>query len=55
MEGLQGYLFQCPVESGVGGYRDIAHPITAEARDEIQAVVLAEFEKQTGNSEAVVH
>ena len=36
-------------------YRDIAHPITAEARDEIQTVVLAEFEKQSGDPEAVVH
>jgi stage V sporulation protein G len=56
VEGPSGLFVSMPSRKvGNGGYRDIAHPITAEARDEIQAVVLAEFEKQSGAPEAVVH
>ncbi len=56
VEGPSGLFVSMPSRKvGNGGYRDIAHPITAEARDEIQAVVLAEFEKQSGDPEAVVH
>lgn len=56
VEGPSGLFVSMPSRKvGTGGYRDIAHPITAEARDQIQAVVLAEFEKQSGNSEAHVH
>ncbi len=56
VEGPSGLFVSMPSRKvGNGGYRDIAHPITAEARDEIHAVVLAEFEKQSGDPEAVVH
>ncbi|HHX25762.1 MAG TPA: septation regulator SpoVG [Firmicutes bacterium] len=56
VEGPSGLFVSMPSRKvGNGGYRDIAHPITAEARDEIQTVVLAEFEKQSGDPEAVVH
>ena len=56
VEGPSGLFVSMPSRKvGNGGYRDIAHPITAEARDEIQAVVLAEFVKQSGAPEAVVH
>ncbi len=56
VEGPSGLFVSMPSRRlGTGGYRDIAHPITAEARDEIQAAVLTEFEKQVGDSVAAVH
>ena len=56
VEGPSGLFVSMPSRKvGDGGYRDIVHPITVEARDEIQTMVLAEFEKQTGDSEVVVH
>ena len=56
VEGASGLFVSMPSRKlGTGGYRDIAHPITAEARDEIQAMVLAEFEKQTADFETHVH
>ncbi|HAV20348.1 MAG: septation regulator SpoVG [Bacillota bacterium] len=56
VEGPSGLFVSMPSRKvGAGGYRDIAHPITAEAREEIQTMVLEEFQKQTGTSGAVTH
>ncbi|NLS44855.1 MAG: septation regulator SpoVG [Firmicutes bacterium] len=56
VEGPSGLFVSMPSRRlGAGGYRDIAHPITAEARSEIQSVVIREFEKQMQDSEAVSH
>ena len=56
VEGPSGLFVSMPSrKTGNGGYRDIAHPITSEAREEIQGVILAEFEKQINNAEVIVH
>ncbi len=56
VEGPSGLFVSMPSRKiGAGGYRDIAHPITSEAREEIQTAILAEFEKQAENPVAAVH
>ncbi|MCL4514232.1 MAG: septation regulator SpoVG [Firmicutes bacterium] len=45
IEGQNGLFVAMPSrKSSDGEYRDIAHPITAEAREMIQARVLKEYE-----------
>ena len=56
VEGPSGLFVSMPSRKiGAGGYRDIAHPITSEAREEIQSVVLAEFDKQVEDAMSAVH
>lgn len=45
VEGVNGLFVSMPSrKTGQGEYRDIAHPVTAEAREKIQAAVLKAFE-----------
>ena len=56
VEGSSGLFVSMPSRKvGNGAYRDIAHPITAEAREEIQTLVLEEFQKKASNSKNVTH
>ncbi|NLY55130.1 MAG: septation regulator SpoVG [Firmicutes bacterium] len=47
IEGSNGLFVAMPARKlSDGNYRDIAHPITPEAREMIQKMVLAEYEKR---------
>lgn len=47
VEGPSGLFVSMPSRKvGNGGYKDIAHPITAEARQAIQAAVMEAYEKR---------
>ncbi len=49
VEGPGGLFVSMPSRKvGTNGYRDIAHPITAEARQEIHAAVMKAYEEQAG-------
>lgn len=44
VEGKDGLFVSMPSRRGQDGeFRDIAHPITAAAREELQAAILAEY------------
>lgn len=43
MEGPNGYWVAMPAEKRGDEYRDVAHPITAEARERIQEHVLSAY------------
>ncbi len=46
IEGEKGLFIAMPSRrSAEGEYRDIAHPISAEAREKVQAVILDYYEK----------
>lgn len=46
LEGNQGYFVNMPSRKTPDGqYKDVAHPITTPTREELNRVVLAEFEK----------
>lgn len=49
-EGSEGRMFVAfpSKRSASGEYFDIAHPITAEAREQIQQVVLSAYQEQVG-------
>ncbi|HEY8393732.1 MAG TPA: SpoVG family protein [Thermaerobacter sp.] len=55
VEGSEGRMFVAfPSKRAASGeYFDIAHPITAEAREHIQRVVLAAYHEQVGAPAAV--
>ncbi|MGE5593339.1 MAG: septation regulator SpoVG [Betaproteobacteria bacterium] len=49
VEGPTGLFVSMPCRKvGTNGYRDIAHPITKEARDEINKAVMAAYLTETG-------
>jgi len=49
VEGPSGLFVSMPCRKvGTSGYRDIAHPITKEARDEINRAVMAAYQSETG-------
>ena len=54
VEGSEGRMFVAfPSKRAASGeYFDIAHPITAEAREQIQQVVLAAYHQQVGGAAA---
>ena len=46
IEGEKGLFIAMPSRKAADGdYRDIAHPITQSARERIQSLILAEYEK----------
>lgn len=46
IEGDKGLFIAMPSRKASDGeYRDIAHPINSETRDQIQSIILAEYEK----------
>lgn len=46
LEGNQGYFISMPSRKTPDGqYKDVAHPLNTETREELNKVVLAEFEK----------
>lgn len=50
IEGPSGLFVSMPAQrTRAGEYRDMAHPVTAEARERIQAAVLAAYERWAGN------
>ncbi|MEW6227996.1 MAG: septation regulator SpoVG [Bacillota bacterium] len=49
VEGPTGLFVSMPSRKvGTNGYKDIAHPITSEARQEIHAAVMKAYEEQAG-------
>ena len=45
IEGTEGYFIAMPSrKTGEGDYKDIAHPIKTETREDLIKVILAEFE-----------
>jgi len=52
VEGLKGLFVAMPSrKTSEGEYRDVAHPITSEARDRIQRAVLEVFHTGEGSGE----
>lgn len=46
LEGNQGYFISMPNRKTPDGqYKDVAHPLNTETREELNKIVLAEFEK----------
>ena len=46
LEGTQGYFISMPSRKTPDGqYKDVAHPLNTETREELNKLVLAEFEK----------
>lgn len=46
LEGNQGYFISMPSRKTPDGqYKDVAHPLNTETREELNRIVLAEFEK----------
>ena len=47
IEGNEGYFIAMPSrKTSDGSYRDIAHPIKPETREELRAAILAAFEEE---------
>ena len=47
IEGTEGYFIAMPSrKTGDGEYKDIAHPIKTETREELIKVILAAFEEE---------
>lgn len=47
--GKNGYFISMPAKKKKNGkFKDIAHPITKEFREQIENAIFAEYEKQTG-------
>lgn len=52
IEGEKGLFIAMPSRKAADGdYRDIAHPINQGARDKIQSLILAEYEKLAAEEE----
>ncbi|MGN0495401.1 MAG: septation regulator SpoVG [Lachnospiraceae bacterium] len=52
IEGEKGLFIAMPSRKAADGdYRDIAHPINQSARDKIQSLILAEYEKLAAEEE----
>ena len=52
IENDQGYYVSMPSRKKPdGGYKDVAHPINTETREQIQTAILAEFEKAQKEAE----
>lgn len=50
IDGDKGFFIAMPSrKTGEGEYRDIAHPINSETRDEMQKIVLDAYEKAVAN------
>ena len=50
IEGNEGYFIAMPSRKAAdGSYKDIAHPIKTETRDELKNVILSAFEKEKAN------
>ena len=46
LEGTQGYFISMPSRKTPDGqYKDVAHPLNTETREELNKIVLSEFEK----------
>ena len=55
LEGTQGYFVAMPSRKTPDGqYKDVAHPLNTPTREELNAIVLAEFEKAK-NAEGLVN
>jgi len=53
VEGERGLFIAMPSrKTNSGDFRDIAHPVTAEARERIQTAVLGKYEAELYGSEA---
>ena len=53
IEGEKGWFIAMPSrKSADGEYRDIAHPIRSDVRDELQNAILNEYKKVTEQAEA---
>lgn len=51
IEGSEGYFIAMPSrKTGEGDYKDIAHPIKTETREELIKVILDEFEAEKAKS-----
>ncbi len=47
IEGVKGLFIAMPSRRAADGeFRDIAHPINSETRDQIQNIILDEYQKQ---------
>ena len=47
IEGTEGYFIAMPSrKTGDGEYKDIAHPIKTETREELVSVILSAFEEE---------
>ena len=47
IEGTEGFFIAMPSrKTGEGDYKDIAHPIKTETREDLIKVILAEFEAE---------
>ena len=54
IEGEKGLFIAMPSKKAVDGeYRDIAHPINSEARENIQRIILESYQKALEEPEAV--
>ena len=52
LEGTQGYFVAMPSRKTPDGqYKDVAHPLNTPTREELNQVVLAEFEKAKNTEE----
>lgn len=50
ISGKNGCFISMPAKKKKDGkFKDIAHPITKEFREQIENAIFAEYEKQTGN------
>lgn len=52
IDGPNGYFVAMPAKQGNDGkFKDIVHPANTETREQINAMVLAEYEKAVAHSE----
>lgn len=55
VEGINGLFVAMPrKKTAEGEYRDLAHPITTEAREHVQQVVLAAFQEAEQREAAIL-
>lgn len=53
IEGVKGLFIAMPSRKASDGeFRDIAHPINSETREEIQKIILDAYEKEMGKEDA---
>jgi len=51
LEGNQGFFVRMPSrQTNEGEYKDIAHPLNTETREEISRLILAKFEEEQKNA-----
>lgn len=49
VSGKNGYFVSMPSKKGKNGkFKDIAHPITKELRNQIESMIFNEYERKTG-------